>query len=177
MATNKDSSYRVGVLKEDGSIGFCTMNDNDKKPGYIPIGSAITSYARCFTITAAQANYHGVDKPGFIYADTDSIHCDIPKEQLKGVKLDSVNFGCWKMESEWDYGIFVRAKTYVEHITVEDGEEVEPYFNVKCAGMPDKCKDLFLDNVLDRRRDIEYSEDDEAFLSKKLTIDDFNRGH
>lgn len=148
MAASANSSFKVAYLKEDGSNGFYTVYDAQKKPGYIPIGSAITSYARNFTIRAAQKNYHGATKAGFIYADTDSIHCDTTVKQIKGVKIHDKNFCCWKCEGEWDKAIFVRAKTYIEHIVIEDGETLEnPYYNVKCAGMPDVCKRKFIDTV------------------------------
>lgn len=145
MATNTNSSFKVAYMKDDGSIGFNTIEQNHKKPGYIPVGSAITSYARNFTIRAAQANYYGADKPGFIYADTDSIHCDLPADSIKGIKVDDRAFCCWKLESSWDKAVFVRQKTYLEHVTMENLEPVdEPYWNVKCAGMPDRCKKNYL---------------------------------
>ena len=116
----------------------------EKTPGYIPIGAAITSYARRFTIKAAQANYYGPDNPGFCYSDTDSLHVSgIRPEDLRGIEIDSKKYCCWKLESQWDEGYFTRQKTYIEHVTHEDGEPVEPYLNIKCAGMPDRCKDLF----------------------------------
>lgn len=142
MASSTDSSFKIA--KVDGNkLYFITQKENEKEPGYIPIGSAITSYARNFTIRHAQKNYHGPDKPGFIYADTDSIHCDLSEEELIDIKVHPVNFCCWKVESYWDKAIFVRPKTYIEHITHEDGIAIEkPYHQVKCAGMPDRCKEL-----------------------------------
>lgn len=145
MATNTNSSFKVAYMKDDGSIGFNTIEQNHKKPGYIPVGSAITSYARNFTIRAAQANYYGADKPGFIYADTDSIHCDLPADSIKGIKVDDRAFCCWKLETSWDKAVFVRQKTYIEHVTMENLEPIdESYWNVKCAGMPDRCKKNYL---------------------------------
>lgn len=144
MASNNDSSFKVAFIKEDNSIGFNAVPEFNKPVGYIPIGSAITSYARNFTIRSAQKNYYGVDKPGFIYADTDSIHCDLPPEKIKGIIVHDKNFCCWKLESCWDKGLFVRQKTYIEHITHEDLEPIDkPFYNIKCAGMPSKCKNLF----------------------------------
>lgn len=144
MASSKDSSFKLAYVKDDKSIGFLPVSENNKKAGYIPVGSAITSYARNFTIRAAQKNYHGVSNPGFIYADTDSIHCDLPPEQVIGIKVHPKDFCCWKLESCWDKAIFTRQKTYIEHIIAEDLEPIEkPYNNIKCAGMPQKCKDLF----------------------------------
>ena len=144
MAMNTDSSFKYAELDDDGALRFLDVPQNKKKPGYIPIGSAITSYARCFTIRAAQANYHGPNRRGFVYADTDSIHCDLRPEEVKGIKVDPVEFCCWKLEGSWDQGLFVRQKTYWEHVIAEDLQPVQPYYNIKCAGMPKPCKDLFL---------------------------------
>jgi len=176
MASSTNSSFKVCYQKEDGSIGFIDQDEHDKKPGFIPVGSAITSYARNFTIRAAQKNYHGVDKGGFIYADTDSIHCDLKPEEVKGIKVDPVNFCCWKLESTWDKAIFVRQKTYIEHVVQEDLEDCPPYYSVKCAGLPEKCKELFIDNITGRFRDIKYSNEDIEFLLKDLDLTDFKRG-
>ena len=177
MASSPDSSFKVAFVKEDKSIGFRTVTANDKIPGYIPIGSAITSYARNFTIRAAQKNYHGKNKRGFIYADTDSIHCDLSPEEITGIKVHDKDFCCWKLESCWDEGYFVRQKTYIEHVVKEDLIDIEePYYNVKCAGMPQKCKDLFL---LSMGEDVDLKEmsfDDIKFAVKDRTLEDFNIG-
>ena len=149
MAMNKNNSYKIVNLGDKG-LEFKTILSNTKKPGYIPCGTAITSYARYFTITAAQKNYYGVNKRGFIYADTDSIHCDLSPDELVGIPVHPTEFNHWKLESYWDKAFFTRAKTYIEHITHEDGEPIEtPYYNIKCAGMPDKSKGYF-ERVLNR---------------------------
>ena len=46
------------------------------------------------TETAAQQNYHGIGKPGFIYADTDSIHCDLLPSDITGITVHDKNFCC-----------------------------------------------------------------------------------
>ena len=146
MASSTDSSFKIAYVKDDKSIGFMQVVENEKKPGYIAIGSAITSYSRNFTIRAAQKNYYGAEKRGFIYADTDSIHCDLLPQEIKGIEVDEKEFCCWKLESCWDKAIFTRQKTYIEHVTHENLvplEESKHYSNIKCAGMPKKCKDLF----------------------------------
>lgn len=144
MASSTDSSFKLAYVKDDNSIGFINITAKDKEAGYIPVGSAITSYARNFTIRAAQANYHGIEEHGFIYADTDSIHCDLSPEQITGIKVHETDFCAWKLESCWDKAIFTRQKTYIEHVTHEDLRKIEnPYNNIKCAGMPQRCKDLF----------------------------------
>lgn len=146
MASSTDSSFKIAYVKDDKSIGFMQVVENEKNPGYIAIGSAITSYSRNFTIRAAQKNYYGAEKRGFIYADTDSIHCDLLPKEIKGIEVDDKEFCCWKLESCWDKAIFTRQKTYIEHVTHENLiplEESKQYNNIKCAGMPKKCKDLF----------------------------------
>lgn len=166
MASSKDSSFKLAYVKEDKTIGFLPVAESNKKAGYIPVGSAITSYARNFTIRAAQANYHGVDKAGFIYADTDSIHCDLPPEEIVGIKVHDKNFCCWKLESCWDKAIFTRQKTYIEHVVAENLEPIEkPYNNIKCAGMPKRCKDLFeLSLAGDADKNKEWSDEEKEFL-------------
>ena len=89
---------------------------------YIPIGAAITAYAREKTIRSAQANH---DR--FIYADTDSLHLkgiEIPTN----IEIDAVKLGAWKHESTFTRARFIRAKSYIEEI---DGE-----LKVTCAGLP-----------------------------------------
>lgn len=177
MASSSNSSFKVGYEKEDGSIGFYTILENNKKTGYIPIGSAITSYARNFTIRAAQKNYYGKDKAGFIYADTDSIHCDLNPEDLKGITVHPTDFCCWKLETSWDVGIFTRQKTYIERVTAEDLEPIEkPFYNVKCAGMPEKCKNLFIMSMTQEFNEEELTEEELDFVEKKRGLKDFKVG-
>lgn len=187
MASSTNSSFKYAFVKEDKSIGFVEVRENAKKPGYIPIGSAITSYARNFTIRAAQKNYYGADKAGFIYADTDSIHCDLPPDQIVGIKVHPKDFCCWKLEACWDVAFFVRQKTYIEHVVMENLEPIDnPYYSIKCAGMPDKCKNLYLNSMLglsaEQWQELrpkeweEMSEEEREFVTVPRTIEDFKVG-
>lgn len=179
MASSEDSSFKVAIVKENKALGFISVPANDKQAGFIAVGSAITSYARNFTIRAAQKNYHGKNNRGFIYADTDSIHCDLKPQEIVGIKVHDRNFCCWKLEACWDEAIFTRQKTYIEHVTHEDLEPIDnPYYNVKCAGMPQKCKDLFITSMLgyEPKEDDKYTEDEIKFLKTKRTLEDFKIG-
>lgn len=179
LASSSNSSFKVAYVKDDESIGFYIVPANNKKVGHIATGSAITSYARNFTITAAQKNYYGVDKAGFIYADTDSIHCDLPADKIKGITIDPVKFCCWKLESSWDTAIFTRQKTYIEHITHNDLIPVdEPYNDIKCAGMPQKCKDLFNKSMqgYEVTESDNYTQSELKFLATKRDYSDFKVG-
>jgi hypothetical protein len=185
MASSTDSSFKVAYLDEKG-VHFKGIEAHDKPIGYIPIGSAITSYARNFTIRTAQKNYHGVNERGFIYADTDSIHCDLSVDELIDVPIHDSDFCHWKIENSWDKAIFVRQKTYIEHTIAEDQIPVEeldppkkPYYLVKCAGMPKHCKDLFVHSMEQDITDEDYKKLTEAgkeFVKEKRTIEDFCLG-
>lgn len=147
LAASKCSSFKYAYLTEEGTVAYIEVEEQNKKAGYIACGSAITSYARNFTIRAAQKNYHGVHERGFIYADTDSIHCDLEPEEVVGITVHPTNFCCWKLESTWDEATFIRQKTYAEHIVEEDLEPLPPEkvrWNIKCAGLPERSKDFFL---------------------------------
>lgn len=199
MASSPDSSFKIASF-EDAIMHFTQIHEEEKKPGYIAVGSAVTSYARNFTIRAAQKNYHGADKPGFIYADTDSIHCDLAPSEIKGITVHPSNFCCWKLESRWDKAIFVRQKTYIEHIVEanlyehEDGwygEILEkPEHNIKAAGMPKRCKTLLetsfegvqkLEGYHESGKLKEWTKEEKQFLFKgevpiKRTYEDFKPG-
>ena len=179
MAASMISNFKFAIEKDDGTIGFLPVVARDKTPGYIPVGSAITSYARNFTIRAAQMNYYGKNNRGFIYADTDSIHCDLLPNEIKGIKIDDKEFCCWKLESCWDIGFFSRQKTYIEHITHENQVKIDnPYYNIKCAGMSDKPKTLFEMSLKGETHSDKYdlNKEDIEFLKTKRTLNDFKIG-
>lgn len=182
FGSSPDSSFKVARL-ENGILKYDTVPEAEKTPGYVAVGSAVTSYARNFTITAAQKNYHGGDR-GFIYADTDSIHCDLNPEEVKGIRVDPTAFLCWKLEGKWDQSFFTRQKTYMEHVVAVDLQDCDPFWTIKCAGMGQHCKDLF-EKAIDpdfRFEDLpesekeKYPEDERKFLSRKLRITDFIEG-
>lgn len=185
MAASIDSSFKYVYCDEEGRLCYRTITQFDKTPGFIAIGSAITSYARYFTITAAQKNYHGRNKPGFIYADTDSIHLDMNPDEIVGITEHPTNFCCWKLESNWDTAFFARQKTYIEHVVAEDRVPVEtPYYNIKCAGMPERCKKLFElsmsqpdeETLKKCIKDYDYTEVEVDYIKTVRTIEDFTVG-
>lgn len=113
---------------EDGEVKYKLSEEEERAMMYIPIGAAITAYARNKTIRSAQANY---DR--FIYADTDSLHLkgtEIPDN----IEIDAVKLGAWKHESTFTKAKFLRAKSYIEEI---DGK-----LKVTCAGLPESCHNL-----------------------------------
>ena len=174
LATSDNSSFKVAYYDEENDcIKYFVVPRNEKPVVYIPIGSAITSYARNFTIRASQNNFDN-----FVYADTDSMHCIGDVNSVRNVVLDDSEFCCWKHESNWDIGYFTRQKTYIEHVTYPLKENQQPYYDIKCAGMPDKCKQLFIRSMTgDEVKDDEnLPEDYVEFINKKRTLNDFDIG-
>lgn len=164
---SKNDSFKRAYIDEfDDTLHFDSVESYDQVPGYIPIGAAITSYAKCFTIRAAQKNYFGANRKGFCYADTDSIHMDLPPNKAQGIKVDDTAFCCWKKESEWSEGIFVRAKTYVEVI---NGMHV-----VKCAGLSDHGKNMVSCALGDPENDVFDEEEYKWIQSHKMDLNGFN---
>lgn len=135
----------------DGMVKYRKGEDETREPIYIPVGVFITAYARNKTIRSAQSVF---DR--FLYADTDSLHL-IGVEIPDSLEIDKVKLGAWKHESTFERARFVRAKTYIEEITVtqkqkekliKDGMTEEQfylvngktvYLNITCAGMPERC--------------------------------------
>lgn len=176
MATSPISSFKYAEEREDGSLGYKVVVEENKEPIYIACGSAITSYSRNFTIRAAQENFYGADQRGFKYADTDSIHCDLEPKEIRGIRVSDNDFCAWKLESNWDIAKFIRQKTYIEHVTHENLEPIDkPYYNIKCAGMPESCKNLLLISMGEKQpteKEKKYKE----FYKTKRTLDDFQIG-
>lgn len=173
FATTPDSSYKILRLGPDKLLHYKVVEEYEKEPGYIPVGAAVTAKARCYTIRAAQANYKN-----FNYADTDSLHLSGDPKDAKGVTIAPNTLGAWKIESTWSQGYFTRQKTYIE----KTGENE---YNIVCAGMPDRCKDLFRLTLIDKESK-EYKEikeslkkldkEEEEFIKKQHTIKDFDVG-
>lgn len=143
MAMYIDSSFKIASLGEDDMVHFETVTAKEKKPGYIAIGSAITSNTRIFTIAHAQANYDVFD-----YSDTDSLHLEGSIDDCRMCEIDSKHLRKWKHESDWDYAVFGRQKTYLELThgwkdTIMDWESTdldESGITVRGCGMRDKVK-------------------------------------
>jgi hypothetical protein len=136
FATNPDVTGKIPYLKDDGSCGFKTGEQEFRDPVYTPVGVFITSWARYFTITTAQKCYDRI-----IYCDTDSIHLtgtEIPEAIIDIV--DDKRQGYWKFEGGFKRAKYIRQKTYVQELWNQDKTDVK--LSVKCAGMPDRVKEF-----------------------------------
>ena len=135
---NPNIRSKYPELTEDGIITYKFYEAEIREPIYIPVAAFITSYARLKTITTSQAiktysieNY-GEDK--YVYSDTDSIHTTFTDTELlkKFVDIDDYRLGAWKLESSYQKGKYLRAKSYIEL-----GHEGK--LNCTVAGLPKNC--------------------------------------
>ena len=155
LAQSDNVSYKIPYLDENGVLRCRIVHDTDNRNVKdVATASAITAAARAFTISHAQDNFKH-----FVYADTDSLHCDCHPRYLKNIEEHPTAFNCWKIENEWDVAVFVRAKSYIEHTIKEDGVPMEkiidketgepksPYYLVKCAGMGEDAKKKIIKKI------------------------------
>lgn len=145
FSTSARADY-ITYSSEGGKLVSTTHERvEEKRAVYIPVGAAITSWARNFTIRHAQSNYDN-----FVYADTDSLHMLGNKRDASDIVEDPVALCAWKNETTWDSAVFSGQKRYIEHVTEEDCEPCQPYYNVKCCGMGKVSKKI-LTNALEER--------------------------
>lgn len=137
FATAPLASYQVCYVNEGKVCAETVLLKDESRAVYIPVGAAITSWARNFTISHAQKNYHR-----FCYADTDSLHMIGNIEDAKNIKEDAKALCCWKNETKWDKAIFAGQKRYIEHVIEKDGEGIEPEISIKCCGMAAGCREI-----------------------------------
>lgn len=160
--------FKMGELEKRDSI-------------YVPVVSFITSYGREKVLRSAQLNY---DR--FIYMDTDSLHL-IGLEEPIGVEIDKTKLGAWDKEKVFERGYFIRAKSYIEEVSVsretkleliasEKNTESDFYeidgdtrkLDITCAGMPKGCYQyVTYDNF---RVGTEYDGKLRPVMSKKGTV-------
>lgn len=171
LGTSRKACTREPYIDEHNILKYRINTSNkDKKLTYIPQATFITSYAREFTIKTAQAN---IDR--LCYIDTDSIHIT-GLEQPKGLVEHPTKFSCWKCESTWDDAIFVRQKTYCEHIVEEDHKSVESYWNLKACGLPDRAKQLFLAKCDLTEKPENLTQEESLYIKTKADISEFAVG-
>lgn len=154
FATKEEGALKTPVLDEEGVLHYPTGEKEPRPTVYIPVASFVTSYARNITIRTSQTireeSIKRYGKDLYFYSDTDSCHCGITDiDFLKSiVDIDDFALGCWKLETTFLRGKFLRQKSYVEEVeTVNEKGLCEKGLNVTCAGMPKTCyKDVTFEN-------------------------------
>lgn len=159
FAQSLEGGYKVPTYDRDTDIvSMKTMIGDPRQGVYVPVGTFCTAYARATTIRLGQANYDRV-----IYFDTDSMHLEGYEDPVK-VPIHDSALCCWKVESKWDDGVFLRQKTYMEHLPdggyqnpwydLRPGDMGEdnkfstgPHWEIRCAGMDLETKLCFLRGI------------------------------
>ena len=130
-------------------------------------------------------NKQGQNVHGEVVADNSSIAMEKLREagvivtDIKEKQINERKKARGKKVKIEDVAIFARQKTYIEHVTHKDLQEIEkPYYNIKCAGMPQRCKNLFQLSMegYEPTEDDEFSEEAREFLKTKRTMEDFKIG-
>lgn len=122
FATNPDVTPRIPIL-EKNIVKLKRGPEEMRQPVYTAAGVFITSWARDYTIRAAQSM-----GDRFMYADTDSLHI-AGHEPPPGLDIDPTTLGAWKHEYDFERARYVRAKCYVEELA--SGDRI-----VRVAGLP-----------------------------------------
>ncbi|MBO5712329.1 MAG: hypothetical protein J6R47_05760 [Acholeplasmatales bacterium] len=129
---------KTPFYREDGSIGYITEEEEERKTIYIPVAAWVTAYGRNKTIRTSQKireyteKKYGVD--GYIYSDTDSIKANLNDGDLQELAeqgildIDDYKLGYWACEEYFDRIFCIRQKCYVT--------EHEGKVDVTVAGLP-----------------------------------------
>lgn len=172
---NPINSFKVPEYSLNEEVVKYNIDVGDlNKPVYIPIASAVTSYARCYTIRSALKN-----RDYFRYSDTDSIHLVLPDGvEPKGLEIHDTKLGAWKLESVSDHSLFLRQKTYIEY--------TDDNYDIKACGLPERSKILFEENLKGQKpvnntitvngEVMKLSSKEVEFLQRKRTVKDFKIG-
>lgn len=169
FSTSDDSSYKEPI-QIDGVLSWHLHTENLKNPVYVPIGCFVTAYARKFTITAAQANYDkfvyadtdslhmldtGSEVKGIVEHDTELLCW---KKESNWVRARFLHSKTYIEECE-DYKkvktikgtknvIKMTRKKECHHTRIVKNDDMpmikKKSYILKCCGMPDNCKDIFL---------------------------------
>ncbi len=130
----EDTQTELYLDKEKGIIRRKIISgENENKFKYMPIASAITSYAREILLDMITR----IDKKDFYYCDTDSVI--MSKEAFNKIdknKIDKYKLGYWDVEEEIVKIKILRQKTYM--FLNKENKKV-----VKCAGATKEIQQYF----------------------------------
>ena len=131
---------------------------------YLPIATFTTSYAKQILVKAINSNYNR-----FMYCDTDSIHLFGNLNQVKGVKIDSKEYGAWDNELTFDDFKYLSPKRYAER----DINSKE--WTIKCCGLTDEIMKKVDDINMFDICEYEVSEVNKMWLNHKIyKVDDID---
>lgn len=136
FAQSYNALVKIPYVDDEGIIRFSVEEEKPRETIYVAVASFITAYGRKRTIETSQIikeytkKKYGQDL--YYYSDTDSIHCSLSEEDLEElkdiIKIDPYALGCWDKEAEFEKGLYIRQKCYIEMINGKT--------NVTVAGLP-----------------------------------------
>lgn len=199
FGTDPENTFYIPQSDNQGNVDYKSASGENKKPVYVPIAAAVTSYARRFTVSAACYNYKY-----FVYSDTDSIHLAFPKdwtqEQIDsfepvGIQLHDTKLLCWKVECDNTNSIYLRQKTYMDFSPDKEykdarGQVQKGIYDIKACGLPERgkliyeasikelpCKGSLLEIPHTKKIErVHLEKEDMLFLHKHKGIKDFAPG-
>lgn len=113
----------------------------ESEPFYKPFASFVTAYARVYLQSMI---IEGCGVENFLYSDTDSFYCSIPKEKVieglkkMGVEVHPNNLGAMDNEKNFKEFKTIGAKKYM--LRTNDGK-----ITCKCAGVPKDAQKILCD--------------------------------
>lgn len=143
MGLNPLCGRKTPYLDENGIVRYKTEDVEKRDPIYVAEAAFITAYARRDIIETSQTiRDYSLEKYGYdayIYSDTDSIHTNLPEEDIDGLAkimdIDDYRLGAWKLESRFKRGKYLRQKCYIE-------QDYNDVIHATVAGLPKKLSHL-----------------------------------
>lgn len=132
-----EQGQKVFYLDNDEIIKLRISNEEPEpiETIYTPKATFITAYARADIQSKAQANYNV-----FLYSDTDSLHfIDDHRDFSETLTIHPKTYGCWKLENIAKFGLYLRAKLYLEEIIIL-GDKKIPFKKVLYNPFMNKTK-------------------------------------
>ena len=102
-----------------------------------PVGIFITAGARQILYKAMYAANKRVR-----YIDTDSVHLE-GQGPVENMDCDQSRLGAWKVESRFDKGHYLRAKSYEEYQTFPTDKNGKPFNKVTLAGFDEAARRFY----------------------------------
>lgn len=148
FGTKTEKEEKDLIFNPKQNIYQWTKQEDGKYEGkeyYYPVASFITSYGR---LMLWKAIVHCIGVENFVYCDTDSIYCFLPKNiaikrmRKYGFVIDAYILGGWDVESSFDRFKAIGQKKYMYHsIDYKKNKNACKGNQIRCCGLPKKAQE------------------------------------